>query len=62
MNPDVLIPRPETEFLVEKALELIEASVEGVEIVESPTTQINLADLGTGRWAIAIALANQNAA
>jgi release factor glutamine methyltransferase len=62
VNPDVLIPRPETEFLVEKAIELIEASVGGVEIVESPTTQINLADLGTGSGAIAIALAKQNAA
>jgi release factor glutamine methyltransferase len=62
VNPDVLIPRPETELLVEKAIELIEARAEDVGNRESPASQINLADLGTGSGAIAIALAKQNAA
>jgi release factor glutamine methyltransferase len=61
VNSDVLIPRPETELLVEKAIELMEASAGGVRI-EGPATQINLADLGTGSGAIAIALAKQNSA
>lgn len=46
VNPDVLIPRPETELLVETALLHIPAEA-----------QWRLADLGTGSGAIAIAIA-----
>ncbi len=48
VTPDTLIPRPETELLVEAALQLIpkEASA-------------NIADLGTGSGAIAIAIASE---
>ena len=45
VSPDVLIPRPDTETLVEWALELLPER-------ESPT----IADLGTGSGAIALAL------
>lgn len=46
VNPDVLIPRPETELLIEVALTLI------------PQTQpFNVIDLGTGSGIIAITLA-----
>lgn len=55
VNSSVLIPRPETEFLVEKAIELAEAAND-----KSPTAALKLADLGTGSGAIAIALAKQN--
>jgi len=48
VTPDVLIPRPETELLVEKALEFIP--------VARPQ---RLADLGTGSGAIALALAQE---
>jgi len=44
ISPDVLIPRPETEVLVEKALSLLAA-------------QTSVLDLGTGCGAIAITLA-----
>lgn len=48
VTPDVLIPRPETECLVEKTLELV-----------PPEKVCTIADLGTGSGAIAIALAKE---
>ena len=47
VTPDVLIPRPDTELLVETAL----AALEGI-------AQPRLLDLGTGSGAIAVALAS----
>jgi release factor glutamine methyltransferase len=46
LNPAVLIPRPETELLVERALAL------------HPGEEADVADLGTGSGAIALALAS----
>ena len=46
VTPDVLIPRPETELLVEIALELI-----------PPDASWRVADLGTGSGAVALAIA-----
>jgi len=48
VTPDTLIPRPETELLVEKSLELIPEN-----------SQLNIADLGTGSGAIALAIASE---
>lgn len=48
VTPDVLIPRPETELIVEVALELIDR--------DAP---INLADIGTGSGSLAISLLNE---
>ena len=48
VTPDVLIPRPETELLVEAALARIPADA-----------QWRVADLGTGSGAIAIAIASE---
>ena len=47
VNPAVLVPRPETELLVQRVLDLVGAPVADV------------ADLGTGSGAIAIALAHE---
>lgn len=47
VTPDVLVPRPETELLVERALEAIRG-------VERPA----VLDLGTGSGAIAVAIAS----
>lgn len=48
VNPDVLIPRPETEELVEEALELIQR------YISNPSPSI--ADIGTGSGIIAITM------
>ena len=48
VNPDVLIPRPETEIIVEAALELWRREDEAF-----------IADIGTGSGCIAIALAKE---
>ena len=48
VTADTLIPRPETELLVEKALEKIPTDV-----------KLSIADLGTGSGAIALALAKE---
>jgi release factor glutamine methyltransferase len=48
VNPDVLIPRPETEHLVEKVLDLA-----------AGFKQPHIVDVGTGSGAIAVALASK---
>lgn len=50
VNDSVLIPRPETELLVETAIELMRAQAD---------PKIHIVDLGTGSGAIAIALARE---
>lgn len=49
VDPAVLVPRPETELLVERALALV------------PEADAHVADLGTGSGAIAISLAHERA-
>jgi release factor glutamine methyltransferase len=51
--PDVLIPRPETELLVDLAREMIERGVTGGGAQE----RARVVDLGTGSGAVAVALA-----
>ncbi len=48
VTPDVLVPRPETELLVELVLEKI-----------NPDAKALVADLGTGSGAIALAIASE---
>ena len=62
VTPDVLVPRPETEGLVEWALELLPAGpgVQGVPGVQE-THGPGVVDLGTGSGAIALALARHAA-
>ncbi len=49
VTPDVLIPRPETEFLVEESLKLIP--------LDTSSGRYHVIDVGTGSGAVAIALA-----
>jgi len=49
VTPAVLIPRPETELIVEVALELF----------EQPVAPVRVADLGTGSGCLAIAIARE---
>lgn len=55
VTPDVLVPRPDTEVLVDWALELL-ASDERVARADSAGAPATVADLGTGSGAIALAL------
>jgi release factor glutamine methyltransferase len=50
VTPDVLIPRPETEFLVIALLDLIKAAPAGTEAIQ-------IADVGTGSGIIALSVA-----
>ena len=50
VTPDVLIPRPETEFLIERVMNLVEDSKQ-----DSPL----IVDVGTGSGCIAVTLAKQ---
>ena len=61
MRPAVLIPRPETEELVEAALDLL-AEAAGLEETASsvpPSLSPLIADVGTGSGAIALSLAQE---
>ena len=54
VTPAVLIPRPETELLVERALALLPET--------QATGELRVADLGTGSGAVALALASERPA
>ena len=52
VNPSVLVPRPETELIVEGALDFLR---------EKPGDNLVVVDVGTGSGAIAVSLAHLNA-
>ena len=57
-DPRALIPRQETEILVEKALEILEKNtVDGKELPISPKKNADVLDLGCGTGAIGLSIA-----
>jgi release factor glutamine methyltransferase len=55
VSPSVLIPRPETEHVIEAVLELTKPSA----LKQRSSSGINIVDVGTGSGAIALALAKE---
>lgn len=59
VTPDTLIPRPDTEILVEKALDIIQVIQTNKNHSKTPPPPLQIIDLGTGSGAIACAIKSE---
>lgn len=55
VSPAVLIPRPETELIVESVMAIIRSQTSG----QQPGTTVRVADIGTGSGCIAVSIAHE---
>ena len=62
VTSDTLIPRPETELLVETALSLLPSPLAGEGLGKGGNKRVSALDLGTGTGAIALSLAHERPA
>jgi release factor glutamine methyltransferase len=59
VNSSVLIPRPETEYVVETVLELAKSRLSPVTEISAKEWPLRIVDVGTGSGCIALALAKE---
>ncbi|MEW6214600.1 MAG: peptide chain release factor N(5)-glutamine methyltransferase [Nitrospirota bacterium] len=59
VGPGVLIPRPETELLVEEAIKIVSSQRSAISPPTHPSPSLNILDLCTGSGCLALALAKE---
>ena len=59
VSPAVLIPRPETEHVIERVLEILRDWRDVLAITQRASAKLRLVDVGTGSGCIALGIAKE---